>query len=58
MPEIAPKHAERSRDLYPPAAPARPHPASFSAAKPLPPGPRVDDPTLTMTRDEKLALFS
>jgi hypothetical protein len=58
MLEIAPKPVERSRDLHPPAAPARPHPASFSASKPLPPGPRIDDPTLTMTRDEKLALFS
>jgi hypothetical protein len=40
------------------AAAAHPAPAPSREPKPLPPGPRVDDPTLTMTRDEKLALFS
>jgi hypothetical protein len=58
LPEIAPKPVER-REIRPPVAAApRPQPASFNEPKPLPSGPRVDDPTLTMTRDEKLALFS
>jgi hypothetical protein len=63
LPEIAAKPVERPRlierlsELRQPLAGAR-TPVSFSESKPLPPGPRVDDPTLTLTRDEKLALFS
>jgi hypothetical protein len=65
LPEIAPKPVERPRLIerlselrQPLAAAAHPAPAPSREPKPLPPGPRVDDPTLTMTRDEKLALFS
>ncbi len=49
----------------PPAAPAlkaAPKAASVAAARPerppSRPGPRVNDPTVTMTRDEKLSMFS
>jgi hypothetical protein len=39
-------------------APPRPAVAANPERPPPKPGPRIDDPTLTMTRDEKLALFS
>jgi hypothetical protein len=60
MAEIAPKPVERPRPFERPAEPRQPLVArsSLIEPKPIPPGPRVDDPTLTMTRDEKLALFS
>jgi hypothetical protein len=60
MPEIAPKPVERPHPFERPAEPRQPLVArsSLIEPKPIPPGPRVDDPTLTMTRDEKLALFS
>jgi hypothetical protein len=58
FPDVAAEPAGRPRETPPPAPFPRRMPPPVSESKPLPAGPRVDDPTLTMTRDEKLALFS